>query len=245
MQVLTGNDVMIGGLIIGGTAPKTVVVRARGPSLASSGLTNLLANPMMDLYSGQTVIASNDNWGSAANAAAIQSSGFAPSDPQESAVMVNLAPGGYTAVVRGVNNTTGNGIVEVFEVDSPEVPLINIATRGLVQTGNDVMIGGFVIQGNFPKTVIVRARGPSLASTGITNPLANPMLQLFSGQTQIAVNDDWQTATYAAQISANGFAPANPLESAIMITLNPGAYTAIVTGVGGTTGVAIVEVFTQ
>lgn len=196
MQVLTGDDVMIGGFIIGGSTAKTVVVRARGPSLTALGVPNALANPVLQLYSGQTVIAVSDDWGTAANASALQSSGFAPAEPLESAVLITLAPGPYTAIVSGAGGTTGVGLVEVFEVDSPATPLINIATRGKVLTGSDVMIGGFIIQGNFSQTVVVRARGPSL-------------------------------------------------ESAILITLQPGAYTAIVAGAGGGTGVGIVEVFRQ
>jgi hypothetical protein len=133
--------------------------------------------------------------------------------------------------------------MEVFEVDHPELPLVNIATRGKVLTGVDVMIAGFIIQGQAPQTVVVRARGPSLTSTGVTGALANPRLQLFQGQTELSNNDDWQQAANAAQLQALGFAPADPAESAILTTLAPGAYTAIVTGVGNTTGVAIVEVF--
>ena len=245
MQVLTGNDVLIGGFIIGGNQPKTVVVRARGPSLAAFGITNFLANPQLQLYSGQAVLASNDDWGQAANAAAVQSSGFAPENALEAAILVTLQPGAYTAIVSGAGGVTGVGIVEVFEVDLPEVPLANISTRGQVLTGNDVMIGGFVIQGNAPQTVIVRARGPSLAEFGITNALADPVLQLFSGQAVIAANDDWQASTDAPSIQSRGFAPANSKEAAILITLNPGAYTAIVTGKAGGTGVGIIEVFAQ
>ena len=245
MQVLTGNDVMIGGLIIGGSTSKTVVVRARGPSMLANGITNYLANPMLQLFSGATQIASNDNWQSAANQATLSASGFAPSDYRESAIYTTLAPGAYTAIVTGVGNTTGVAIVEVFEVDKPEVPLINISTRGQVLTGNDVMIGGFIIQGSSPQTVVVRARGPSMLANGIANYLANPRLQLFSGSTEIGSNDDWQSATNHATLSASGFAPSDPKEAAIYTTLNPGAYTVIVTGVGGTTGVGIVEVFAQ
>jgi len=245
MQVLTGNDVMIGGFIIGGSVPKTVVVRARGPSLIPFGIPNALANPRMDLYSGQSIIATNDDWGSAANAAAVTASGFAPTNALESAVHITLVPGAYTAVVSGVGNATGVGIVEVFEVDQPAVPLANISTRGRVLTGNDVMIGGFIIQGDAPQTVVVRARGPSLVPFGITEPLGDPVLQLYAGQSVIAANDDWGTAANAAQIQASGFAPADPRESAILVTLPPGAYTAIVTGAGGGTGVAIVEVFAR
>ncbi len=126
---------------------------------------------------------------------------------------------------------TGVGIVEVFEVDTPATPLINIATRGAVLTGSDVMIAGFVIQGPGAQTVVVRARGPSLAQAGVAQPLANPLLQLFAGATSIASNDDWTVSGNAAAIQASGFAPPNPREAAILVTLQPGAYTAIVSGV--------------
>jgi hypothetical protein len=138
-------------------------------------------------------------------------------------------------------------MVEVFEIDRADSPLINISTRARVGTGDGVLIGGFVILGSTPQTVVVRARGPSLAPFGITNPLANPTLQLVrsSDQTTIATNNDWGSATNAAAVQASGFAPSNELESAILITLEPGAYTAIVAGANGGTGVGIVEVFRQ
>jgi hypothetical protein len=244
-QVRTGNDVMIGGFIIGGSGAKTVVIRARGASLTAQGMSNVLSDPVLQLVrsSDQVTIAINDNWQAASNAAAVTASGFAPPAPLESAILATLTPGAYTAIVSGAGGTTGIGLIEVFEVDHPEVPLANISTRGQVLTGNDVMIGGFVIQGSGPQTVVIRARGPSLAQFGITNPLANPVLQLFSGQTQIASNDNWQTGASASQISLAGLAPSDPAEAAIRVTLNPGAYTAIVTGAGGTTGIGIVEVF--
>ena len=115
-----------------------------------------------------------------------------------------------------------------------------------VLTGNDVMIGGFVIQGSGPQQVAIVATGPSLAAFGITNPLANPTLTLVrsSDQTVVATNDDWQSASNASQLQAAGFAPSNALESAILITLQPGAYTAIVSGAGGGTGVSVVAVYT-
>jgi hypothetical protein len=245
MQVLTGDDVMIGGFVIGGTAPKTVVVRARGPSLVAQGIAGALANPFLQVFSGATQIAANDNFGSLPNLAQLNASGFAPANALESAVMLTLNPGPYTAIVTGVANTTGVAIVEVFEVDAVATPLINISTRGRVQTGDNVMIGGFIIQGTGPQTVVVRARGPSLAAQGVPGTLSNPTLQLFSGSTVIASNDDWGSASNAAQIQSSGFAPSDSRESAILITLNPGAYTAIVSGTGNTTGVAIIEVFAQ
>jgi hypothetical protein len=243
MKVLTGEDVMIGGFVIYGTLPKRVVVRARGPSLAQTGISSFLADPTLQLYAGQTVIASNDNWQQGGNFTEILASGFAPGHPAESAILVSLPPGGYTAIVSGAGGTTGVGLMEVFEVDNIITPLVNIATRGRVQTGDDVMIAGFIIQGTGAQTVVLRARGPSLSQAGITGFLADPVLELYSGQTQIAANDNWRQAANAAQILTSGFAPSDSNESALLVTLNPGAYTAIVRGAGGTTGVAIVEVF--
>jgi hypothetical protein len=242
MDVLTGQDVSIGGFIIGGTAPKTVIVRARGPSLAAQGVPGPLANPQLQLFFGQTEISYNDNWQESIFAGEIQASGFAPPDPAESAIMATLFPGAYTAVMSGLAGTTGVGIVEVFEVDDVSMPLIGISTRGKVLTGAQAMIGGFIIQGTGPRTVVIRARGPSLASAGLTKLLADPQLQLFSGATEIAYNNNWQDSDEAA-ILASGFAPSDPNESAIRITLPPGAYTAIVTGVAGTEGLGIVEVY--
>jgi hypothetical protein len=242
-QVLTGDNVLIGGFIIDG-GPKTVVVRARGPSMAGQ-VPNVMANPTLTLYSGQTAIASNDDWQNAANAAAISASGFAPPHSLEPAILMTLDPGAYTAIVGGSGGTTGIGIFEVFEVDHAEVALINISSRARAGIGNDVMIGGFIIQGDGPQTVVVRARGPSLSSQGGPDTLANPSLALYLGQTVIASNDNWQSAGNANVLQMSGFAPPNTLESAILITLNPGAYTAIVSGADGGTGIGIVELFRQ
>jgi hypothetical protein len=244
MQVLSGYDVAIAGFVIGGLAPKTVAIRAMGPSLASSGVTSALASPSLLLYSGTRAIADNNDWQSAANAATIQATGFAPGDPRESVILTTLQPGAYTAVVSG-NGGTGVGLVEVYEIDREDIPLINISTRGYAGTGFDVMIGGFVITGNSPQTVVVTAKGPTLAQYGIPDTLANPMLTLVrqSDQSIIATNDDWGSADNATQLQASGFAPSYPLESAILVTLPPGAYTAIVSGANGGTGTGIVEVY--
>jgi hypothetical protein len=238
-NVLTGDDVVIGGFIIGGAVPKTVVVRARGPS---TGVPGFLADPTLTLVpSAGGANLSNDDWGLAANAAALQASGFAPANAKEAAILATLNPGAYTAIVSGVNNATGVAIVEVYEMDHPEVPLIGISTRARVQTGDNVVIGGFIIQGASPLQVVVRARGPS---TGLTSALADPTLTIVpaAGGANL-INDDWGTAANAATLQASGFAPGNAKEAAILVTLNPGAYTAIVSGVGNTTGVAIVEVY--
>ncbi|HET9579015.1 MAG TPA: DUF11 domain-containing protein [Usitatibacter sp.] len=247
MQVLTGDDVLIGGFVIGGTVPKTVAIRARGPSLAPLGIDNPLADPTLTVVraSDQAVIAINDDWGTDANATALAASGFAPGDSRESAVLMTLSPGAYTAVVSSARGANGVGMVEVYEVDHPEAPLVGLSTRGQVLRGNDVMIGGFIVQGARPQTVVVRGRGPSLAANGIANTLPDPILQLVraSDNTVIATNDDWASAANAAQLSASGFAPGHEKEAAVLITLDPGAYTAILSGVADATGVGIVEVF--
>ena len=244
-KVGTGDNVMIGGFVIEGSAPKTVLITARGPSLAAFGVTGALPNPMLQLFSGQTQIAANDDWGTAPNVPEIEPAWIAQRHPLESAILTTLDPGAYTAIVSGVGGASGVGIVEIFESDRADVPLVNLSTRGQVLTGDDVLIGGFIIQGTTPKTVLVRARGPSMIPFGVANALANPRLQLFSGQTQVAASDDWSSQVDAGAIVATGLAPTSPVESAILITLMPGAYTAIVSGVGGSTGVGIVEVFAQ
>lgn len=210
-RVETGDSVMIGGFWISGTTPKTVLIRARGPSLADFGVPGPLANPVIQLYSGPTVIAQNNDWqttdplcGSPAvacgNATDIQNTGLDPCSVTttgctfDSAIHVTLPPGGYTAILSGVSGGTGVGIVEVFEADTAAASrLINISTRGKVLTGDDVMIGGFWISGTAPKRVLLRARGPSLAAFGVPGPLANPAIQLYSGAAMITQNDDWQT----------------------------------------------------
>jgi len=195
--------------------------------------------------SDQAVLASIDNWQDAPNAAQLQAAGFAPPNSLEAALLVNLPPGAYTAVVQGAGGGTGVAVAAVYEVGGAEVPLANISTRGMVLTGNDVMIGGFVIQGHGPQQVAIVATGPSLAAFGIANPLANPTLTLVrsSDQAVLASIDNWQDAPNAAQLQAAGFAPSNSLEAAILATLPPGAYTAVVQGVGGGTGVAVVGVY--
>jgi lysyl endopeptidase len=247
MQVLTGSDVMIGGFVIGGTASKTVAIVATGPSLLPYGITNPLANPTLTLVrsSDQAVLASNNDWKVSPNRAQMEASGFAPPNDNEAAILTTLPPGAYTAIVQGNNATTGVAVIAVYEVGSPASPLTNISTRGRVLTGNDVMIGGFVINGSAPQTVAIVATGPSLAAYGITTPLANPALTLVrsSDQAVVATNDDWHTHASAVQLAAAGFAPSHPLEAGMYVTLQPGAYTAIVSGTGGGTGVAVVGVY--
>jgi hypothetical protein len=172
-------------------------------------------------------------------------SGLAPTNNYESAILMSLNPGNYTAIVRGVSNGTGIGLVEGYDLDpTAGSKLGNISTRALVQTGNNVMIGGFIITGSGQKRVIARALGPSLAQHGITNPLLDPTLELHNGNgAVIAFNDNWMDAPNKQEIIDSGLAPSNNLESAILMTLSPGNYTAIVRGKNNTIGVALVEVY--
>ena len=247
LQVLTGNDVMIGGFVIGGASSKTVAIVATGPLLLQFGIPNALANPKLTLVrsSDQVVIATNDDWQADGLASQLQASGFAPSNLLEPGLYRTLPPGAYTAIVEGVGGGTGVSVIGVYEIDQPATPLTNISTRGRVLTGNDVMIGGFVIQGSGPQTVAIVATGPSLAQFGISSPLANPKITLVrsSDQAVVDTNDDWQSHPNASQLTAAGFAPSNALEAGIYTTLQPGAYTAIVEGVGGGTGVAVIGVY--
>jgi hypothetical protein len=243
--VQTGDNVMIGGFIVIGSGQKNVIVRAIGPSLANHGITNPLQNPTLELHDHTgAVIASNDNWMNAPNKQEIVDSGLAPSNNLESAILTNLNPGAYTAIVRGVNNGTGIALVEGYDLDrTAGSKLGNISTRALVETGNNVMIGGLIVTGPDSDQVIVRAIGPSLTQHGITNALADPTLELHNQNgTLLASNDNWKD-TQEAQIQATGLAPTNDKESAIVRTLAPGNYTAIVRGKNNTIGVALVEVY--
>ena len=246
-QVLTGDNVMIGGFVIGGQAAKRVAIVATGPSLSASGISNPMQNPTLRLVrsSDQAVIATNDDWQAAANAAQLQAAGFAPSDAREAAIMADLAPGAYTAIVEGANGGTGVAVLGIYEVDQPGIPLVNLAARGFVAIGEQVMIAGFVIQGPNPQTVAVVATGPSLGAYGIPIPLSNPALAIVraSDQAVLATNDNWMDAANAAQLEGRGFAPSHPNEAGILITLPPGAYTAIVSGTGASFGVGVVGVY--
>ncbi len=245
------NDALIGGFIVRGDAPKRIVIRARGPSLAAAGITNFLADPTLEIHDGTgALVATNDNWQTDANAQAVIDAGLAPSDSKEATILLSLPASstglGYTAIVRGTNNGTGIGIVEVYDVDSgPGSSVLNISTRGDVQTGDNVMIGGFIVSGQGSQRVLVRAIGPSLAAAGIANPLGDPTLTLFDGQgTQLDFNDNWMDNPAQAEITASGLQPNDAKESAVLPTLAPGSYTAIVRGVGATqTGTGLVETY--
>ena len=260
--VQTDDNVMIGGFIVQGTQPKRVIIRAIGPELTQFGVPNVLANPTLELHDGAgALIASNDDWQTTMiggiitqdQVQEILNSGRVPADTRESAIIANLPAGNYTAIVRGVNNTTGVALVEVYDF-SPNTDSIlgNISSRSFVQTDDNVMIGGFIVQGSGPKRVIIRAIGPELTQYGVPNVLVNPTLELHDGtRALIASNDDWHdtiiggiiTSDQVADIRNSGHAPTDGRESAIIADLPAGNYTAIVRGVNNTIGVALVEVY--
>jgi hypothetical protein len=243
----TGNAVLIGGFIINGTVPMQIIVRGLGPSLAGAQFPNPLQDPVLELYDASAnLLRVNDNWqDSPADAASIQGAGLAPANNSESALIQTLNPGSYTAVLRGQNNTTGTALVEIYDAAQPVgSELVNIGTRGSVGTQNDVMIGGFILGGTGVTNVIVRALGPSLSQFGITNALADPTLEVFNGQgASIGFNDSWGNDPNASVVTAKGLAPSDPLEAALALMPSPGAYTAIVAGQSGGTGLGLVEVY--
>ncbi len=243
LRVETGDNVMIGGFIVTGSAPKTVIIRAIGPSLLVPGK---LANPTLELFGPSGLIASNDDWMDAPNQQEIIDSNLAPTNDLESAVLTTL-PGGttaYTAIVRGAGEGTGVGLVEVYDLNATDdSELANISTRGFIQTGDNVMIGGFILGGGADDaTVLVRAIGPSLAP-GVSDALADPTLEIRDiNGALVSSNDNWKEPNQT-EIEATGLQPQEDAESALLETLTAGAYTAIVAGQGGTTGVGLVEVY--
>ena len=237
---------MIGGFIITGNAPKRLIVRAVGPSVPVQGK---LEDPMLELHRPDGTTSTNDNWKfrdftHQSQEDEVRATGVAPSDDRESALVETLIPGAYTAIVRGSNSGTGIGLVEVYDLDpAANAQLANIATRGFVDTGNNVMIGGFIVgPPNAPNTkVVVRAIGPSLPVSG---SLQDPQLELHDGNgTMTATNDNWQDDPGATEVQANSLDPQDSRESALLRILSPGAYTAIVRGKEGGTGVGLVEVY--
>lgn len=249
-RVGTGSDVLISGFINTGAVPKKVILRALGPSLQQFGVTDFLADPVLELHGGDgSLITSNNNWkdNNAQDQLDITTNQLAPSDDRESAIVATLSPGNYTAIVQGQNGGTGVGLVEVYDVARTTVSrLANISGRALVQTGTNVLIGGFIVGNNIGAAkVVIRGLGPSLTQVGVTNPLPDPTLELHDNNgTLLAANDNWQdTSSQATQISASGLAPSDPRESAMLVNLLPGTYTAIVAGKDGGVGIGVVEVY--
>jgi acetyl esterase/lipase len=242
VRVDDGASVMIGGFIITGDMAKKVVLRAIGPSLASVGVPNALSDPVLELYdSAGRLIAQNDDCSSIPPS--LIPDGLQPLNGKESLITATLPPGAYTGILRGVDGASGVGLFELFDLDQASSRLSNISTRGDVGLGNDVMIGGFIIGGDEATKVIVRALGPSLAGSGISDPLPNPLLELYdSNGALIFANDDWR-ATQAQEITDSGFQPSDDREAAMIATLAPGGYTAMLHDAAAASGIALIEVY--
>jgi hypothetical protein len=249
LQVLTGDKVLIGGFIITGSDTKKVIIRGIGPSL--SGVGAALQDPVLELHQGSTTLATNDNWKE--RQAEVEATSLQPTNDSESAIVATLTPGAYTAILSGKNSGTGVGVVEVYDLDqAANSKLANISTRGFVDTGNNVMIGGLIVSGGAgggSARALVRANGPSLSAAGVVNALQDPNLELRNATgALIATNDNWKALAAGGSqqnvIEATGLPPTNDFESAIVENLGPGNYTAIVRGVNNSTGVAVVEAYT-
>ena len=250
LKVQTGDNLMIGGFIIEGPVPKQVFVRGIGPSLAPYNVPDFLADPVLEIrdVNGQ-LVASNDNWqnqsGGEDVALAIYQHGLAPISPLESVVMVTLPPGPYTALLRGKNGGTGVGLVEVYDSQWDSSRLVNISTRGRVETGDNVMIGGFIVSEFQSVRAVIRVAGPSLAPFGLSpgELLQDPTLEIYNLAGQlIASSDNWRDGDEAG-IAATPYAPSDDREPAVILTLPPGEYTAIARGKNGTAGIALIEVY--
>ena len=244
MVVQTGDNVLIGGFIVYGSGQKKIAVRAMGPSLPVAGK---LSDPMLELHDATgAIVASNDNWRTSQEAAII-AAGLAPTTDLESALIATINPGAYTVVVKGVNSATGVGLMEIYDLDPDGSParLANLSTRGNVLTGDNVMIGGFIVRGDVGKRTLVRARGPSLFLNGvpIAGRLMDPSMELRDANgALIKANDNWRS-DQQAEINASSIAPTDDHEPAVVWTLSPGNYTTIVRGTNNTTGIALVEMY--
>jgi PKD repeat protein len=254
------SQTLIMGFVTSGSSNKNLLVRGVGPTLASFGVANPLADPFLTVFDGSNALATNDDWqtsslgvnqGAFIAATAAQVGAFAlPNGSKDSAVLINVTPGAHTSMLRP-NSTTGVALMEIYDTDTIlGARLVNVSARMNVTPGEGTLIAGLIIAGNAPKTVLIRGVGPTLAAFNVAGALADPQISVVSGNTQIATNDDWSTGTSTAQqiVSASAqvgaFAlPAGSKDAALLVTLQPGVYTVVLTGVGNTSGVALIEVY--
>jgi hypothetical protein len=251
----TGANILIPGFVITGPGTETLLIRGDGPSLATFGVSGVLALPTLSVYSGSTLIATNTGWGTNTNPAQIASTAaqvgaFAfTAGSADCALIVNLTAGAYTVQISGLNSSTGVALAEVYEVSSTGTRLVNISTRAMVGTGANILIPGFVVSGPGTEQLLVRADGPSLTQFSVTGILAQTTLGVYNGSTLIASNTGWGTSTdpaliasTAAEVGAFAFSP-NSGDSAQIVNLTAGAYTIQISGLNNTTGVALAEIY--
>ena len=247
LRVQGGDSVLIGGMIATGSVDKKVIIRALGPTLTDFGLAGAIPDPTLEVFRGNVLVASNDNWKSSSQQAEIQNSGVAPGKDAEAAVIALLqANQNYTAIVRGKDGQPGLALVDAYDLDTgADAKLANISTRGFVDVDDNVLIAGLTVgpSGAGSANVLVRALGPTLGDFGVQGFLANPTLDLVDANGTVKrSNDDWKSSQ-GAQIQAAGLAPKYDPEAALLDSLTPGAYTAVVRGNSRTTGVGLVEVY--
>jgi hypothetical protein len=237
---------MIGGLIVSGSQPKKVLLRAIGPSLATAGIAAPLLDPVLELHFADGSVITNDDW-KTSQQSEIEATTLAPSSEKESAIVATLPPGAHTAVVHGNNQSTGTAVVEAYDLE-PNAPtvLANISTRGLVGSSDDVLIGGFILGGTTGTSqIVIRGLGPSLSGAGIADAVADPTLTIVNGNgATLGTNDNWQDdAANAAAVSIAGFAPKVAAESALELHLPAGTYTALLASKTGMPGVGLIEIY--
>lgn len=245
-KVGTGDRVLIAGFTIVGTGPKKVVVRAIGPSLKNAGIDDSLGDPVLELHDGTgALIASNDDWRDAQRAE-LEEAHLAPTDDHESALILTLDPGAYTAIVRGAGDTGGVAVVEVYDGDhASDSVLANVSTRAFTSADSPI-IGGVIMsdEGVPLNRVAVRALGPTLGDFGLREVVADPRVELRDASgALVAQNDDWQDAAQRDVLEDKHLAPADEREAAFIHPLGPGAYTAIVCGEDNAAGSALVEFY--
>jgi hypothetical protein len=239
----TGNDVGIGGFIVKGAASKKVLILGIGPSLSGAGVANPLQDPLLELHEANGTVIVNDNWRSS-NEGEILQTGLAPSDNRESAIVASLPPGTHTAIIKGANNATGIGTIQIYDLETTIGDLGNLAVRGNIQTGDNILIAGLTISAGDPRRIVFRGMGPSLKFAGVPSPIDDPTLELHDANgIVIGGNDNWKDASNASDLSTTGLAPNIDSESAVLTTLGPGKYTAIVRGANNATGVGLAEVY--
>jgi hypothetical protein len=247
MRVEVGDQVAIGGFIITGTAPKSIIIRGIGPSLLQSGITDALADPVLELHGpGNFQTVTNDNWRDT-QMQAILSAGLPPTNSLEPAIWATLQPGAYTAILRGTHNSTGTALVEIYDLNSAADSKVgNLSTRAFVGAAQNIAIAGFIVSGSGASDeVVIRGLGPSLAAAGVSNVLANPTLELRNNNGSLLVsNNDWENnLVQSQQITAAGLAPTNSLEAAVVAILPPGRYTAMLFGANDGVGNGLIEVY--
>jgi hypothetical protein len=250
LRVDVADKVMIAGFIITGNAPKPVLIRGMGPSLTASQVPadQVLLDPVVELRGPDgSLIMQNDNWTDSAQRTQVEGTPFQPIDDREAVIIATLEPGAYTAILTGKDETTGIGLVEVYDTDQAvDSTLANLSTRGFVMIHDNVMIGGFMLGGQPNSTrIAIRGLGPSLTGFGLANLLADPTLELHDGNGALLIsNDNWQDdPVAAAELVANGLAPNDVHESGIFTTLPPGTFTAILAGQPPGTGIGLIEIY--